>query len=135
LPHRLPAGDQEKGVPGHCPSGIPVTFEAVARAAGVSQSWLYGQPDLWAQIQHLRESTRRASAPPVPVRQRTSDASLLARLQASLQKNRRLAEENQRLRRQLAQALGDQGISVRNSQKPSPSRDTPRRTSITIGPC
>jgi hypothetical protein len=100
-------------------AGTPVTFEAVARAAGVSRSWLYGQPDLRAEIQRLRESTRRASTPPVPVRQRASDASLLARLQASLEKNRKLAEENQRLRRQLARALGDQRVSVR-SQKPSP---------------
>ena len=29
-------------------AGTPVTFEAVARAAGVSRSWLYGQPDLRA---------------------------------------------------------------------------------------
>lgn len=116
-------------------AGTPVTFEAVARAAGVSRSWLYGQPDLRAEIQHLRETTRRASAPPVPVRQRASDASLLARLQTSLEKNRKLAEENQRLRRQLAQALGDQRVSARSSHKPSPSRDTPRRTSVTIGPC
>jgi hypothetical protein len=116
-------------------AGTPVSFEAVARAAGVSRSWLYGQPDLRAEIQNLREATRRAPAPPVPARQRASDASLLTRLQASLEKNRKLAEENQRLRRQLAQALGDQRTPIRSSQKPDPSRDTSCRCSVTIGPC
>ncbi|MCX2750476.1 DUF6262 family protein [Arthrobacter sp. MI7-26] len=37
--------------------GRPVTFDAVARHAGVSRSWLYTQPDLRAEIEHLRESS------------------------------------------------------------------------------
>jgi hypothetical protein len=115
--------------------GAPVTFQTVARTAGVSRSWLYGQPDLRAEIQHLRQTTRRAPALPVPARQRASDASLLARLQAALEKNRKLVEDNQRLRRQLAQALGDQRTSARSNQNPTPGRDTPGRTSVTIGPC
>jgi hypothetical protein len=35
-------------------AGDAVTFDAVARAAGVSRSWLYTQPDLRAEIERLR---------------------------------------------------------------------------------
>jgi hypothetical protein len=42
----------------------------------------------------------------VPARQSSSGASLLRRLQATTARNRELAEDNQRLRHQLAQALG-----------------------------
>ncbi|MFF4410653.1 DUF6262 family protein [Streptomyces sp. NPDC001404] len=31
-------------------TGIAITFETVARAAGVSRSWLYNQPDLRSEI-------------------------------------------------------------------------------------
>lgn len=88
-------------------AGTAVTFDAVARHAQVSRSWLYTQPDLREDIQRLREATMPAPAPPVPATQRASEASLLRRLQEADQRNRRLAEENQRLRRQLAHALGD----------------------------
>ena len=83
-----------------------VTFESVARTAGVSRSWLYTQPDIRAEVLRLRELGRRAPGTPVPARNRSSDASLLRRLQATTARNRELAEDNQRLRHQLAQALG-----------------------------
>ena len=88
-------------------AGAPVTFASVAATAGISRSWLYTQPDLRGQIQELRA----AAAPPgpaPPARQRASDPSLRARLTVALDRNRQLAEENTRLRRQLARALGDQ---------------------------
>jgi hypothetical protein len=85
-------------------AGGQVTFETVARTAGISRSWLYSQPDIKDQIQQLR--TRGTSSLPVPARQRASDASLLHRLQIASERNRQLASENQRLRRQLAEALG-----------------------------
>jgi hypothetical protein len=87
-------------------AGTPVTFTGVARAAGVSRSWLYTQPDISSQIRRLRKNTDGAGA--VPAGQRTTDASLRARLTAALDRNKQLAEENARLRRQLARALGDQ---------------------------
>jgi hypothetical protein len=87
-------------------TGIPVSFELVARTAGVSRSWLYSQPDIRDQIQQLRSATQRAPSSPVPATQRASDASLLRRLQAASERNRSLTEENRRLRRQLAEALG-----------------------------
>ncbi|MGW7691265.1 DUF6262 family protein [Streptomyces asiaticus] len=112
-------------------TGAPVSFECVARRAGVSRSWLYGQPDVRAEIERLRDATRRSPSPPIPAAERSSDASLHARLEAALERNRQLTEENQRLRRQLAHALGDQRASARTGPEPS----SPRRSSVTIGPC
>jgi hypothetical protein len=92
-------------------AGTPVTFETVARASGVSRSWLYSQRDIRIEIERLRDATRRAPSPPIPTSQRASDDSLRHRLQEANTRNRRLAEENTRLRRQLAHALGDQRSS------------------------
>jgi hypothetical protein len=90
-------------------SGTPVTFAGVAKTARVSRSWLYTQPDISSQIRRLREKTNGAgSAGAIPAGQRTTDASLRARLTAALDRNKQLADENARLRRQLARALGDQ---------------------------
>jgi len=86
-----------------------VTFAGVAQAAGVSRSWLYTQPDISRQIRRLRQETSGAgSAGAIPAGQRTTDASLRARLTAALDRNKQLTDDNARLRRQLAHALGDQ---------------------------
>ena len=87
-------------------AGAAVTFEIVAQTAEVSRSWLYIQPDIRAEIERLRDLGGRAPATSVPGRQRSSDASLLRRLEAANARNREIAEDNQRLRRQLARALG-----------------------------
>ena len=90
-------------------SGTPVTFAGVGRAAGVSRSWLYTQPDISNQIRRLRQKTHDAgSAGAIPAGQRATDASLRARLTAAIDRNKLPADENARLRRQLARALGDQ---------------------------
>jgi hypothetical protein len=89
-------------------AGVPVTFAGVAQAAGISRSWLYTQPDISSQIRRLRQET---NADGVPAAQRATDASLRARLAAALDRNKQLADENARLRRQLARALGDQRSS------------------------
>ena len=90
-------------------SGTPVTFAGVAKAAGVSRSWLYTQPDISSQIRRLRQNTSSAGpACAIPASQRITDASLRARLTTALDRNKQLADENARLRRQLARALGDQ---------------------------
>jgi small-conductance mechanosensitive channel len=88
--------------------GSPVTVGAVAHAAGVSRSWLYAQPDLRAEIDRLRTAHHRSPASPVPARQRASDASLLRRLETAQKRIRQLTQDNQQLREQLAQALGQQ---------------------------
>ena len=87
-------------------AGVPVTFAGVAQAAGVSRSWLYTQPGISGQIRRLRQEKNAAGC--IPPAQRPTDASLRARLSAALDRNKQLADENARLRRQLARALGDQ---------------------------
>jgi hypothetical protein len=90
-------------------AGTPVTFTGVAKAAGISRSWLYAQPDISSHIRRLREKTDGAcSSGAIPAGQRATAASLRARLTTALDRNKQLADENARLRRQLARALGDQ---------------------------
>jgi hypothetical protein len=86
-------------------AGTTVTFESVARAAGVSRSWLYTQPDFRDEVLRLRNLGRRAPGTSAPAHHCSSGASLLRRLQATTARNRELAEDNQRLRHQLARAL------------------------------
>ena len=72
-------------------TGQRITFDAVSRAAGVSRSWLYAQPDLRAQIQRLRQRHPGTPPPQVPPqRQRASDTSLLRRLEAATARIRRI---------------------------------------------
>ncbi|WP_406191208.1 DUF6262 family protein [Streptomyces sp. NBC_01017] len=113
-------------------TGGAITFETVAREAGVSRSWLYNQPDLRAEIERLRARHRVPGARSVPDRQRASDASLLRRLEAATQRNRQLEEENRELRQALALALGER----RTADLPDRRGDTPRKkSSAVIGPC
>jgi hypothetical protein len=103
-------------------AGAPVTFASVAAAAGISRSWLYTQPDISDQVRRLRSGTReRDPASAVPAGQRATGASLRSRLTAALQRNQSLADENARLRRQLARALGDQRTArTRSGNDPAP---------------
>jgi len=90
-------------------AGTPVTFAGVAQAAGISRSWLYTQPDISSQIRRLRQKADgTGSASAIPAAQQATDASLRARLTTALDRNKQLADDNARLRRQLARALGDQ---------------------------
>jgi hypothetical protein len=116
-------------------TGQRITFDAVSRAAGVSRSWLYAQPDLRAEIQRLRQ--RHPAAPPLqvpPQRQRASDTSLLRRLEAATARIRRLETDNQQLRDALARALGERrALEVLGLMN---GRDTPKKNSPKIiGPC
>ncbi len=96
-------------------AGAPVTYAGVAQAAGISRSWLYTQPDISSHIRRQREKTDGA----IPAGQRATEASLRARLTAALDRNKQLADENARLRRQLAPALGDQrSAGVRSGNDP-----------------
>jgi small-conductance mechanosensitive channel len=115
-------------------AGTPVTFQAIARASQVSRSWLYSQPDIRAEIERLRDATQQTPSPPIPTSQRASDPSLRQRLTEATQRNRQLAEDNARLRRQLAHALGDQRASP-PALNPLPRGDTTGHSSITKRPC
>ncbi len=114
-------------------TGHAVSFDAVAKQAAVSRSWLYTQPDIRAEIDRLRQRRRPASGPLVPDRQRITDASMQRRLATANERIRELHEDNQRLRRALAESLG----ANRDIIGPATGRDTPRRhtTSRPIGPC
>jgi hypothetical protein len=87
-------------------AGGPITFELVARTAGVSRAWLYNQPDICQAVQRLRAAHRPTNGAPVPASQRATDASLLRRLEAAHARNRELAAEIRELRDQLARAYG-----------------------------
>lgn len=92
-------------------TGQAITIAAVARAAGVSRSWLYGQPDLRSTIHRLRavtDNTTSSSSPPIPARQRATPASLRQRLDATRAQITRLRAENAALRDRLARSLGEQ---------------------------
>jgi hypothetical protein len=105
--HELTRAKAIKAIRELADSAEPVTFPPVADRAEVSRSWLYAQPDIRSEIERLRTIAHRPSRSPVPSRQRSSDASLLRRLDIANKRTRELTEDNHRLRRQLAQALGD----------------------------
>ena len=114
-------------------AGQPISFDALAREAKVSRSWLYAQPDLRVEIERLR--ARRDPAPArerLPDRQRASEASLRQRLHVMSERNRHLETENQQLRQALAVALGEQ----RTASIVGRPDDTPRKKSQPVtDPC
>jgi len=92
-----------------------VTFDTVARAAAVSRARLYADPDLRARIGQLRATSPSAPAGRPVTAVRASDARLLRRLELAQRSQRRLRADNDRLRRDLAAALGllrQHGLSV-----------------------
>ena len=73
----------------------------VAKAAGVSRSWLYRQPDL-----HLEIARHRHTDPALPVAERASSDSQNQRIEDMHDEIRRLNTEIHALREQLAQRYG-----------------------------
>ena len=114
-------------------AGQPISFDAVAREAQVSRSWLYNQPDLRAEIERLRaRRDARPTEPRLPDRQRASDTSLRRRLEVATERNRQLETEIRHLREALAVALGEQRAASIVGQL----GDTPtRKSQPVIGPC
>lgn len=94
--------------------GAPVTFQAVARRAGVSRQWLYTQPVLRDEIERLRD--RAPDVIGIPGRQRATEASLRQRLESLRFENQRLRQENAQLKAELAIAYGHQrSVASRNA--------------------
>lgn len=104
--HELTRAKAIKAIRELAQTGEPADFATVASRAQVSRSWLYTQPDIKAEIQQLRSLGHRSWQASIPARQRSSDASLHRRLEIANTRIRELTEDNQRLRRQLAEALG-----------------------------
>jgi hypothetical protein len=86
-------------------SGESITITALAARAGVSRAWLYAEPELRDDIQHLRASNNPAHTPPTE-RQHASDASLRNRLTLAHERIRELEHDNQQLRNQIARLHG-----------------------------
>jgi hypothetical protein len=83
--------------------GKPVSYAAVAHAAGVSRAWLYRHDQIRSLISQLREHHQ----PPAAARRATSD-SLRQRLDTARTEITRLRNENRSLRDQIARNLGPQ---------------------------
>jgi Family of unknown function (DUF6262) len=92
--------------------GGRISFQAVARRAGVSRQWLYTQPAMRAQIEQLRDRAPQ-KADGIPTRQRATEASLRQRLETLRAENQRLRDENASLKTELAIAYGERR-EVRN---------------------
>jgi chromosome segregation ATPase len=88
-----------------------VSFQLVARRAGVSRQWLYTQPALRAEIERLRDRAPQGDG--VPARQRATEASLRQRLESLRAENQRLGEQNAELKAELALAYGPARQSMR----------------------
>jgi Family of unknown function (DUF6262) len=104
-------------------AGTPITFDALAREARVSRSWLYTQPDLRTEVERLRQPRHPTPRRVVPTAQRATDTSLRLRLELATDRVRQLETHNKQLRQALAEALGDR----RADTSRAPRRDTPKQ--------
>lgn len=85
-------------------AGTAVTFAAVAEAASVSRAWLYRAPEIRSEIERLRA---KPSGSRLPSAQRSSVESYQRRIEALLEANHALRDENRRLNECLAGILGE----------------------------
>lgn len=93
-------------------AGYAVSFDTVAKEAGVSRSWLYSQPHLCAEIERLRQRQRSSPRRIIPDRQRASDPSLNVRLSAAHERIRELQADDRRLRTALAEGSVPTALSL-----------------------
>jgi hypothetical protein len=85
-------------------TGRPTTVAGLAKAAGVSRSWLYTQTDLMSAIRQLRQrqpATDRIGPQPATL------TSLQHRLDTALARIKQLRADNTDLTRQLEAAHGE----------------------------
>lgn len=95
-------------------SGAPVSFVAVAVAAGVSRGFLYRQADLRAEIEKLRLSRNHKDHRARPLRERATAESLRQELEALRMREAELRAENRWLKEAVARRLGqDRADSAR----------------------
>jgi hypothetical protein len=102
-------------------AGEPVSFQSVAREAGVSRQFLYGHAQLRGEIERLRAAHLEA-AEVIPPAQRASEASLKTRNQTLLDENRRLREQVDGLREELAGAWGEVRALTRERRRTGPGK-------------
>jgi hypothetical protein len=111
-------------------AGTPVSYSAVAHAAGIARSWLYTQQDLRAEITRLREATaERPKTPPIPAIQRASEASLRRRLELAQQRIRQLSKTTTSYAVNSPtpwETNGEAGDTRRRSERRTPASIRPR---------
>jgi hypothetical protein len=103
-------------------AGEPISFQSVAREAGVSRQFLYTVDQLRGEIERLRSAHLEHGDGQVPAAQRSSEASLKARNKMLLDENRRLREELAGLREELAGAWGELRSLRRQRQQTGPRK-------------
>ncbi|MDL9947570.1 DUF6262 family protein [Gordonia sp. ABSL11-1] len=79
----------------------PITIAGLARAAGVSRSWIYTQPDILQRV-----TTARNTRPPRSSPTAASEQSWKNRHDLAHRRITELQAENRQLREQLARAHG-----------------------------
>jgi hypothetical protein len=89
-------------------NGEPITFRGVARTAGCSIDFLYGNPQLRRRIEHLRAQQQSKPVPPAAATEENADSNVIRALTAQLAElRRRHREEVHELRAALAAAQGE----------------------------
>ena len=110
-----------RGAAAHGQRRHAVTFDAVAREARVSRSWLYTQPDLRAEIERLPDRTTHPASRLSPTDNEHPTPPCDNGSKPPPTRVRQLEVDNLRLRAALAEALG----TNRNATTRQPRRDTP----------
>ena len=80
----------------------PVTVQGVAKAAGVSPSWIYTQPTVYEAVRSRRTEADRRSPARVPGAEVASRASQQKRINLLVSRLKGATEDNQKLRNELA---------------------------------
>ena len=92
-------------------AGEPISFAAVAQAAGISRAWLYRDDAVRAEIDRLRRRPSPATRSRPAAEQATAD-SLRQQLEALRALQAELRAENHRLREAVARTLGQQRAGI-----------------------
>jgi hypothetical protein len=103
-------------------AGESVSFQSVAREAGVSRQFLYTVDALRGEIERLHSAHLERGDGQLPAAQRSSEASLKARNQMLLDENRRLRDELTGLRDELAGAWGELRALQRQRRRTGPRK-------------
>ena len=82
--------------------GQTVTVQGVAKAAGVSPSWIYTQPAVYEAVRSRRAKADNRSRMRIPEAQGAGRASQHKRIELLVTRLRETTEDNQRLRSELA---------------------------------
>ena len=104
-------------------AGDVITVSGLADRAGVSRSWIYTQPELREQIEQLRQSTAKPTAPRPETDSHASVESLRRRLDLAHQRITELRTENQELRRSLATVHGQLRVATEHGPHRSEGAD------------